>query len=151
MMRRKFPWCEFSCSPTELVRAVCFGDLYTVASECGLQPDQLGRWRSGREPVPKWAFILLSGRNSVTLPASAGPWRGFRVSDDGLLLECPATRVRLRYEDVAMMPEYRKAHRLVQEQAELIERLMMERDFYRRNCHHQAKYGALLYRLFPDE
>jgi hypothetical protein len=28
---------------------------------------------------------------------------------------------RLRYEDVAMMPEYRSAHRLVQEQAELID------------------------------
>jgi len=36
-----------------------------------------------------------------------------------------------------MMPEYRKAHGLVQEQAELIERLMKERDFYRRNCHHR--------------
>jgi hypothetical protein len=49
-----------------------------------------------------------------------------------------------------MMPEYRKAHRLVQEQADLIERLMKERDFYRRNCHHQAKFGALLFRLFPE-
>lgn len=149
-MRTPRPWAEFQVSQVELIRAVCFGDVYTVAKECGLQPDQLGRWRSGHDPVPKWAFVLLSGRNSVTLPASAGPWRGFRVSDDGLLLECPATRVRLRYEDVAMMPEYRNAHQLVQQQAELIEKLMMERDFYRRNCHHQAKYGALLFRLFPE-
>lgn len=150
-MRRKIPWCEFSCNPSELIRAVCFGDVYTVANECGLDPEQLGRWRSGREPVPKWAFILLSLRNKIELSPSAGPWRGFRVSDDNQFLECPATRARLRYEDVAMMPEYRRAHRLVREQAELIERLMIERDFYRSNCHHQAKFGAILHGLFPED
>jgi hypothetical protein len=98
------------------------GDVYTVAKECGLQPEQLGRWRSDMSPCHVGHSSCC---RSVAIPLCQpllGRGRGFRVSDDGQLLECPATRVRLRYEDVAMMPEYRSAHRLVQEQAELIER-----------------------------
>lgn len=40
------------------------------------------------------------------------------------------------------------AHRLAERQADLIEQLKTERDFYRQNCHRQARFGLMLNRLF---
>ncbi|POA97087.1 hypothetical protein C2134_19240 [Chromobacterium sinusclupearum] len=144
------PWCEFPCSPDDLVRAVSFGDIETVAAEIGVSAQQLAYWRRGREPVPRVVYLYLRHRAETTLGAQYGPFRGFHLCERGDALVCPATGIRINYVEVAMLPEYRRAKRLAEEQAELIGRLMKERDFYRKNCLKQAKYGAMLNTIFPD-
>ncbi|POZ60696.1 hypothetical protein C2I19_17560 [Chromobacterium alticapitis] len=57
----------------------------------------------------------------------------------------------MNHAEVYRLPDYRRAQRLVEQQAELIERLMKERNFYRKNCHQQARFGMLLNQVFqPD-
>ncbi|PTU65946.1 hypothetical protein DB032_13925 [Chromobacterium sp. Panama] len=64
-----------------------------------------------------------------------GSFWGWSLAHDGQALIFPATGERINYEEVALMRDYRRAKRLAVQQAELIERLMIERDFYRENCH----------------
>lgn len=151
MKHRNPPFANFPCSPDELIRAVCFGDIETVAAELGVDPGQLGYWRTGREPVPKPVFLYLKNRNATTLGPQYGPFKGFTLCERGDALVCPATGVRVNYEEVARLPDYRLAQRLVKQQAELIEKLMKERDFYRKNCHRQARFGMLLNGLLDDD
>ncbi|WP_152681895.1 hypothetical protein [Chromobacterium subtsugae] len=150
-MKPNQPWCEFSCSPDELYRAVSFGDIETIAAEMGVSAQQLAYWRRGREPVPRVVYLWLRHRSDTTLGPQYGPFRGFRLCDRGDALVCPATGTRVNYAEVILLPEYRRANQLVMRQAELIERLMIERDFYRQNCHQQARFGMLVNRLFPPK
>ncbi|MEO4030529.1 hypothetical protein ABH313_21085 [Chromobacterium vaccinii] len=150
-MKSNQPWCEFPCSPDELVRAVSFGDIETVAAEIGVSAQQLAYWRRGREPVPRVVYLWLRHRSETVLGAQYGPFKGFRLCDRGDALVCPGTGIRVNHAEVERLPEYRRAQRLASDQAELIERLMVERDFYRKNCHRQARFGMLLNRLLDDE
>lgn len=151
-MKRNLPWCEFPCSPDDLIRAVCFRDVTEIAAEIGVDVDEVGRWRSGHKPVPKLAYLYLAHKASTVLGTQFGPFWGWKLANDGQALICPATGERINYEEVAMMRDYRQARRLATQQAELIERLMTERDFYRENCHRQARFGAMLNRIIdPDE
>ncbi|KIA79379.1 hypothetical protein QR66_16300 [Chromobacterium piscinae] len=74
-----------------------------------------------------------------------GPWQGFKI--DGERLQSPWGDA-MTFNEWFELPEYRRASRLAAEQAELIERLMAERDFYRENCARQAKFGLMLNRIF---
>lgn len=150
-MKRSNPWCEFECSPDELVRAVCFGDIEQMANELGIPAQELAYYRSGRKPVPKVVFLYLTLRSSTMLGSQFGPFRGFRLDNRGDALVCPATGERINYEEVAFLSEYRNARRLAAQQADLIELLMTQRDFYRDNCHRQARFGMLLNRLLGDD
>ncbi|QRO33899.1 hypothetical protein [Chromobacterium violaceum] len=150
-MKLNQPWCEFPCSPDDLVGAVSFGDIETVAAEIGVSAQQLAYWRRGREPVPRVVYLYLRHRSETILGAQYGPFQGFRLCDRGDALVCPGTGIRVNHAEIARLPEYRRAQRLASDQAELIERLMIERDFYRKNCHRQARFGMLLNRLLDDD
>lgn len=150
-MKRSNPWCEFPCSPDELVRAVCFGDIEATATELGIPAQELAYYRTGRKPVPKVVYLWLRHRSDTQLGHQFGPFRGFQLDDRGDALICPATGERINYDDVAMMRDYRNAQRLATQQATLIERLMVERDFYRENCHRQARFGMLLNRILGED
>ncbi|MEN2424903.1 hypothetical protein [Chromobacterium vaccinii] len=145
------PFANFHCRPDDLYRALCFGDIEEMAAELGVSAQQLAYWRRGREPVPKAVFLWLNQRSDTTLGKQFGPFWGFRLSRYGEALECPATGVRIPYDEIAMLPEYRRLSRLVKQQAELIERLMTERDFYQSNCHQQARAGWLINQIFPPD
>ncbi|MGY8624405.1 hypothetical protein [Chromobacterium violaceum] len=149
-MKKNQPWCEFPCSPDDLVRAVSFGDIEEMAAELGVSAQQLAYWRRGREPVPRVVYLWLRHRSETVLGAQYGPFTGFRLCDRGDALVCPATGIRVNHADVVRLPEYRRAQCLIEQQTALIERLMMERDFYRRNCLKQAKYGMIINALVPD-
>ena len=126
-----------------------FGDIEEMAAEIGVSAQQLAYWRRGREPVPRVVYLYLRHRSETILGAQYGPFAGFRLCDRGDALVCPGTGIRVNHAEVTRLPEYRRAQRLASDQAELIEQLMVERDFYRRNCHRQAKFGMMVNRLFP--
>lgn len=66
-MKRNLPWCEFPCSPDDLIRAVCFRDVTEIAAEIGVDVAEVGRWRSGHKPVPKLAYLYLAHKSSTVL------------------------------------------------------------------------------------
>ncbi|WP_158300710.1 hypothetical protein [Chromobacterium sp. ATCC 53434] len=150
-MKRSQPFATFPCSPDDLYRAVCFGDVTEIAAETGATPQDVEAWRAGRTPVPRAAFLWLHHRNSTKLGPQYGVFREFELCPRGNALVCPATGIRVNYAEIALLPDYRRAHRLAQQQAELIEKLMKERDYYRQNCHRDARYGMLLSRLFNND
>lgn len=59
-MKKNQPWCEFPCSPDDLVRAVSFGDIEEMAAELGVSAQQLAYWRRGREPVPRVVYLCCA-------------------------------------------------------------------------------------------
>lgn len=97
--------------------------------------------------MPKVIWLYLSQKRDMTLPTRFGVRGGFRI--DGKRLVSPWGDA-IGFDEVAMMSEYRRAADLSRRQAELIERLMMERDFYKANCHRQARFGLMVNNLFRD-
>ncbi|UTH73578.1 hypothetical protein [Chromobacterium sp. IIBBL 290-4] len=150
-MKHCNPIANFPCHPDDLYRVICFGDAKELANELDVTVQKINRWRRGLEPVPKAAYLWLKHKTDTALGPHFGPFRGFRLSKHGEALECPATGVRIPYEEIAELPEYRRLRRLVGQQAELIETLMRERDFYKRNCLRDSKYGMLLSMIFHDK
>ncbi|WP_146042166.1 hypothetical protein [Chromobacterium sinusclupearum] len=134
-MKRSKPISTFPCNPDELYRAVCFGDINEVADELAVTTEQIHRWRTGQEPVPKAVSLWLKHRNCTTLGAQFGPFKGFRLCDRGDALVCPASGMRINFSEIPLLDEYRRANKLAERQAELIEKLMTDRNFYRDNCH----------------
>lgn len=57
-------------------------------------------------------------------------------------------RVTIDYAEVERLADYRRLFHLRTMQTDLIERLMIERDFYRDNCHRQARFGLMVNGLF---
>jgi len=152
-MSRKFPRADFRTEPGELDRVFTFnGSDEQLAELIGVSTRKIGRWHTGTDPVPKAVFELLRFKylyeRSTTLGKHFGPWSGWKLSKRGDGLENPFRRSFLYLEDAARIEECRHAHELTGKQAELIERLMIERDFYRQQCHREAKYGLMLNRLF---
>ncbi len=74
-----------------------------------------------------------------------GDWQHVQIDRNRLVLPWGE---KIGLDELALIREYRRTHQLAQEQADLIERLMMERDFYKENCHRQAKFGLMLNNLF---
>ncbi|WP_146056860.1 hypothetical protein [Chromobacterium alticapitis] len=151
-MKRNTPIAAWPCNnPDELYKAISFGDADALAKELAVSTAQVTAWRTGQDPVPKAVFLWLTLRNSKKLGPQFGPFRGFELCDRGDALVCPDTGIRMNHAEVYRLPDYRRAQRLVEQQAELIERLMKERNFYRKNCHQQARFGMLLNQVFqPD-
>ncbi|MCD4502313.1 hypothetical protein VA599_23580 [Chromobacterium sp. TRC.1.1.SA] len=147
-MKHYNPVATFPCRPDDLYRALCFGDVQTLANELDVTPQKIERWRRGRDPVPKLVYLYLINRTGTTLGKQYGPFRDFQLSDRADALVCPGTGTRINYAELPLLAEYRRAHRLAQQQAELIEKLMKERDYYRHNCHQDARYGMLLSGIF---
>ncbi|MBX9296048.1 hypothetical protein VA599_10720 [Chromobacterium sp. TRC.1.1.SA] len=143
-MKHYSPTTTFPCRPDDLYRALCFGDAKTLANELDVTPQKIERWRRGRDPVPKLVHYYLTNRTATTLGEQFGPFRDFRLSNRADALVCPSSGVRINYAELQLLAEYRRAHKLAQQQAELIETLMRERDYYRQNCHRDARYGMLL-------
>ena len=74
-----------------------------------------------------------------------GKWRTVNIQQDRITMPWGES---ISFEEMAKIREYRRAHHLVQDQADLFEHLMMERDFYKENCHRQARFGLMLNDLF---
>ncbi len=57
----------------------------------------------------------------------------------------------MHIEEIEQLPEFRSAANLVKMQADLMECLMLERDFYRDNLDRQARFGLMVNNIFQDE
>lgn len=145
------PFAIFRCEPDNLYRAVCFGDPAEIVNDAGVSLQTVEDWRSGRVPVPQAILHWRQRHDDTTLGAQFGPFAGFQLCQRGDALLCPATGIRVNHVEIPLLPDYRRAHLLAQQQAGLIAQLVRERGFYRSNCHRQAKFGMLINQLFPAD
>ncbi|MCD0494489.1 hypothetical protein LQD23_19625 [Chromobacterium violaceum] len=143
MERRVFsPRTDFVCDQMELAVLMFSSDDNATAQRIGVTVTEWQRWKYGDEPVPRWLWLLLRYERERE---RMGPWRGFRADGDRIISPWGDS---MHFDEWIQLHEYRRAAQLARSQANLIERLMAERDFYRENCHRQAKFGLMLNRIF---
>lgn len=147
--KTKFPTATFNHDPDELIRVVLFCPHADQArKELGANKIQFERWQRGNDPVPREVFAFLKLWAREKAPASWGLFAGLYIDKDSGLMQHTAFKHRIRFEDIAALPEYWRLKTLAERQTDTIEKLMMERDFYKENCHRQAKFGLMLNNLF---
>ena len=139
-------------SKDELVRLFFFGRSEAeIAEVAEVHLRTVKAWKQGKKPVPAPIARLLRLMSSRTVLENSGPWTGVYASGTRLVLDDVAGfDVSIEFEEIFRLKDYRRIYNLGTRQFELIERLMMERDFYRRNCIQQAKYGMLINSIFPS-
>lgn len=113
-----------------------------LARELCVSADLVADWRSGKIAPPPLVLRYLELKASTARPDL---WRGFVFDGNRLVFPFGGS---LAYEELSRLPEYRRAHHVCCLQADHIERLLVERDFYRQNCHRQARFGMLLNSIF---
>lgn len=152
-MRTNFPiFCNSpEVSKDELVKLIHFDRPEAeIATLAGVPVGTVAAWKSGKKAVPVVVVRLLRLMNSRKSLDDAGPWTGATVEGTRLVLDgAVGRRLSIEFEELDRLPEYRRLYHLGTRQAELIERLMVERDFYRSNCMQASRYGMLLNSIFP--
>ena len=141
MLKRLNPRTNFNCDAMELAKLMFSADDTKSAKELGVSVDEWMQWKTGAAPVPKAIWLCLRQKKELE---RMKPLSGFAIERDRITSPWGP----ILTDDILKMPEYRRAHQLAQEQADLIERLMMERDFYKENCHRQARFGLMVNSLF---
>lgn len=147
MLKRLNPRAHFPCDALELAKVMFTHDDEATAKELDVPIKEWMAWKTGAKPVPKVVWLYLSQKRDMTLPKRFGVWSGFTV--DGQRLVSPWGDA-IGFDEIPQLVEYRRASSLVQRQADLIKCLIVKRDFYRENCHREAKFGLMLDKLFPD-
>ncbi|WP_157725152.1 hypothetical protein [Vogesella sp. LIG4] len=79
----------------------------------------------------------------------AGPWNGSYAEGTRLYVST-GIDLGIEFAELDRWPTYRRLYHLHSQQTDLIERLMMERDFYRRECHQHARFGMVIRQLFGE-
>ena len=142
MKKRLAPTTTFKCDELELARLLFSHDHQESANELGVTIRQWNAWLTGAKPVPRHVWLYLKQKKDME---ALGKWRTVNIQQDRITMPWGES---ISFEEMAKIREYRRAHQLVQDQADLIEHLMMERDFYKENCHRQARFGLMLNDLF---
>ncbi|WP_028454592.1 hypothetical protein [Chitinilyticum litopenaei] len=145
---RHFPVLENGKSPDELLIAMAKGDDVRELANIGIN-----RWRemkSGARPVSMREFELLRFLCGFAAPASWGEWSDVKITQERLYLAGMHPKDGITREELKMVQMTRADLRMVWGQSELIERLKVERDFYKKQCGFEAKHGLMLWRCFGD-
>ena len=149
-MRREFKiYCDNrSIKPDDLIRLFHFRrSEQEIADALGVNVVQVQEWKAGNQPVPLMAVKLLQLLDAGDTLRCAEPWNGSHADGTRLHIDC-GQRLGIEFEELERLPTYRRLYHLHSLQTDLIERLMLERDFYRRECHNQARFGMVLNQLF---
>ncbi|QNM98674.1 hypothetical protein [Chitinimonas koreensis] len=149
MTLKNIPHCP-GVNPGDVWAVAAAQTPHVLARRYDVRTTQMRAWLSGDEPMPRMLYELLAFRVRCVLPSTAGLWAGWTV-EGGERLNGPGIEHRggIHWSDVYNLPEYRRANRLAERQAELIERLMKENRFYRRQCELESRHAGLL-RLMID-
>ncbi|MGM8062024.1 hypothetical protein [Vogesella indigofera] len=145
-MRNEFKiYCTSAdMKPDRLIRLFHFGKPEeALAAELGVTVSTVQTWKAGKAPAPVVCVKYLELLDSNELRC-ASVWNG------GSRLIVPAGyQVGIEYAEIERLADYRQRFHLRTMQTDLIERLMIERNFYYRdNCHRQARFGLMVNSLF---
>jgi hypothetical protein len=119
-----------------------------LARRYNVQTELMRDWLTGNQPMPRMLYELLALGELCELPSTAGLFAGWRV-EKGERLSGPGIEHKggLHWLDIARLPEYRRLDHLTSKQADLIERLTRERDFYKRQCELETRAGLMLRKI----
>lgn len=122
---------------------------HKLARQYGTNTEKMKEWLTGRSAMPRMLYELLAFRVLCTLPSTAGHFAGWRVID-GERFDGPGITYKggLHWIEIDRLNEYRRADSVAHKQADLIERLMRERDFYKRQCELETRYALQLRTIF---
>lgn len=136
-------------TPGDVWRVAAQQKPHVLARRYNVRTELMRNWLTGADEMPVMLYELLAMQVVCMLPGTAGQFAGWRVLD-GQRFTGPGIEHRggITFDDVYRMPEYWRASSLAERQAELIERLMRERDFYKRQCELEARHGVLLRSMF---
>ena len=151
-MRREFPihsnWKHVE--PDELVRLFHFTmHEKDLAAELDVTEAQIRRWKDGKEPVPSIYVKYLQRYQRRHVIEAESPWNGATAVGERLVID-PGISLSLEFEELERLPRYRQLYHLYSKQTDLIEQLLIERDYFKAQCHKQARFGMVLNSLFPD-
>jgi hypothetical protein len=101
-------------------------------------------WLTGNAEMPLMLYELLAMRVRCRLPATAGFFAGWTIINGERFTGPGITHGGLHWVDIERLPEYRRVDRVADKQAELIEQLIRERDFYKRQCELESRFSFML-------
>lgn len=113
-----------------------------VCDVCGVGITQVERWRDGTEPVPYAVFQLLRFLACGIVPDGMGEFSGWQFAEGRFGLA--GQRGNARWEEILYINDYRLDRSLTEKQADLIEILTKQRNFYRSQCSLEARAGLML-------
>ncbi len=148
-MRKEFKiYCTCAdIGPDRLIRLFHFGKSEeALAAELGVTVSTVQAWKAGKAPVPVVCVKYLELLDNNELRCD-GVWNGARAEGSRLIVPA-GYQVTIDYAEVERLADYRRLFHLRTMQTDLVERLMIERDFYRDNCHRQARFGLMVNSLF---
>lgn len=145
---RRYPVAGFRPATADLFEVLFCLQENDLAEALGVSVDLVRLWRDGKSPVPKIAYNLCRTLCGY-LPASFGRFASAKVVEDRLVLQDRVWKESLSFDEVVNMPYFRRCALLTKVQADTIERLKVERDFYKSQCRREAKFGMTLNQIFP--
>ncbi|NHQ85293.1 hypothetical protein HA050_04100 [Iodobacter sp. HSC-16F04] len=104
---------------------------------------------SGQIPVPKIVFLFAQVIAGQELGKGWGKFSGMRIDGEWLVLPGYDKKEGIRYEELKNLWHMRQTLALASGYTRTIEKLMVERDFYKRQCLKEAKYGMMLNQIIP--
>lgn len=136
----------------------CSYDLITALSLCdekmreliGIGKRRLQSLRTGQELVTPREHELLLFLSGLKTPSTWGDFSNLRCTKERLYLNGYRWQDGITLAELKVMRMTRSELRLIEKQADLIEKLQKERDFYKKQCGLEAKHGLMLWRCFGD-
>jgi hypothetical protein len=147
---RRLPRLENGQTPDELILALLQCTDY-ARDLIGISKLKLARYKNGTDATPERIFTLLKIMTAMEAPKSWGEFSSLKITQGRLYLAKDMfwadgiTRGELVTHGLT-----RRDLKMVEGQANMIERLMTERNFYKKQCGYEAKYGLMLWQCFGE-
>ena len=144
---RKYPKTSFKCNQNDLMLCLYSETASDIALLCGVGIATVERWRDGTENVPFMAWQLIQFKALGKVPKFCGEWSGWRFIENRLYAPT-AGKGAATLDEIMFMHDYRIDRKLNIAQAELIDSLLRQRDFYKKQCGLEASLGLMMHNVF---
>jgi hypothetical protein len=148
---RKFPKADFECNSHDLMLSMFSDSASDLAMLCGVGIDTVLNWRDGVESVPYMAYQLIRFKHLGEVPQFCGPWSGWRFVENRLYPPNSAAKGAITTAECLFINDYRIDRSLTTSQSDLIDGLLRQRDFYKKQCGLEARMGMMLHNLYTGD
>lgn len=145
---RKFPKTEFNCNLNDLMLCLFSNSATEIALLCGVGISTVLEWRDGVEPVPFMAYQLIQFKSLGKVPEFCGEWSGWRFIENRLFPPNSNHKGAITLNECKTIHDYRIDRDLCTGQSDLIDSLIRQRDFYKKQCGLEASLGLMVHNLF---
>ena len=148
---RMYPRAGFYPKPAteELLTALLTLPASEMCEALGISLQTLLDYLSGKVAVTKTIYMFAQVIAGQQLGPGWGKFAGVRIEGDWLVLPNYEKKEGIRYEELKNMWHMRQALVLTGGHLRTIEKLALERDFYKAQCFKEARYGMMLNQIIP--